>query len=317
MPALLSLPFSLLEDILALALDLPSALPSALHFEASTTVSVGGFSSHRSQRFASFILSVFLISRQTYKIAAHLIYKRVAFDFRSCHHLDRFLQAIGPKNRENLRYLSFCLDYEPEALRSDERTNALIQKWTDTLFRLPLTLRGLNIQFPCGEWPPFILNGKAPPLFRAAAQRFQHLEVLLLQNLTGYIPWDIFYISRAERLAAAFPFLRELEINGHITARIDDVLISQASSHTILPALSCLILHHPSGCLEDNPEPSLLADILHALPPLKSFSLVKDDRASTAFDGLVTQPFIDMHLTALTSRHAWKFQHLKQAGMIY
>ncbi|KAL2869753.1 uncharacterized protein BJX67DRAFT_320941 [Aspergillus lucknowensis] len=298
---LLSLPQSLLEDVLALTLEIPSAPASLLDSEPTVAyIGTDGGDPLKPPIFASSILPLFLTSRQLYAVAAPLVYKQTIFDVESASDLDAFLQAIGPRNRENLRYMSLYL------LAGGGANTENIQQWADSLSQLPLAMRGLSIQYPDEPWDP---------VFQAAVHRFRHLEVL---SLPGYAPWDLFYTSQAQshNAAAAFPSLRQLKVSGTRAERSDDIHIPRAFSQDALPAVSALVFEDiNTQALPGAPvsNAKLLPAILRALRPLRMFewTTVRSTRLDWAERRLFPQSLTDMHLQTLATQHGGSLQHLK------
>ncbi|KAL2820109.1 hypothetical protein BJX63DRAFT_381350 [Aspergillus granulosus] len=277
---LLSLAQSILEEILILALDLPLPAPYTLD-GTSRTLPIGVLNSQAQSSTKEFLQtanSLLLASRQLHAATAPLIYSRTVFDVGHIGRLAAFLDAIGARNRQCLRYVTLYLErgdededgggrlsrnnscprlFEEEDVDEVDMTAAFLRKVVETLSRLPASLRGLWVYFPFQErW--LAVNqetGRVHPLLRSALQRFSCIETLVIVGCPHDVPWDILYIrgpgqgtgEAAEeeeegetKPTSAFPFLKALHLDGRLQGGIDGVELTTAVSEEVLPALTYL-----------------------------------------------------------------------------
>ncbi|KAL2844256.1 hypothetical protein BJX68DRAFT_269782 [Aspergillus pseudodeflectus] len=330
--SLLTLPLTILEAILSLALDLPLPAGRTLDGGQCRTVILWGDITHNAKGTKEFIhatVSLFFASRQLHNVAAPLFYSRTTFAFEDIECLGVFLDTIGFLNRQSLRYVVIYLERGDPSKDGnggdgdeDDLTAAFLQIATTTLPSLPAALRGLWVFFPFKEQSLAIdEETKAVHLpLRAALQRFGRIEELVLVGCPHDVSWDILYggggpPGTEEKTSSVWPSLSALRLEGSLPSRIGGVSLATALSAANLPSLTHLEFQglDDGGRGNKQAETTFLVDAIQAARPLRTFRWLRESEPqSRAISGPPVPQFLtDLHIHTLISRHGDALQDVK------
>ncbi|CEL09598.1 hypothetical protein ASPCAL12733 [Aspergillus calidoustus] len=329
--SLLALPFTVLEAILSLVLDLPLPAGHTLDGGECRTITLWGDITHKAKGAKQFIqaaLSLFFASRQLHDVAAPLFYSRTTFAFEDIDCLGVFLDTIGFLNRQSLRYVVIYLERGDPSKDGnggggdeDDLTAAFLRKATTTLSSLP-TLRGLWVFSPFKEQSLAIdeETGAVHLPLRAALQRFRRIEELVLVGCPHDVSWDILYggggsPGTEEKTSSVWPSLSALRLEGSLPSRIGGVSLATALSAANLPSLTHLEFQglDDGGRGNKQAETTFLVDAIQVVRPLRTFRWLRESEPqSRAISGPPVPQFLtDWHIHTLISRHGDALQDVK------
>jgi hypothetical protein len=330
--SLLALPFTVLEAILSLVLDLPLPARHTLDGGECRTIILWGDITHKAKGTKEFIqaaLSLFFASRQLHDVAAPLFYSRTTFAFEDIECLGVFLDTIGFLNRQSLRYVVIYLERGDPSKDGngvdgdeDDLTAAFLQIATTTLSSLPTALRGLWVLSPFKEQSLAIdeETGAVHQPLRAALQRFRLIEELVLVGCPHDVSWDILYggggqPGTEEKTSSVLPSLSALRLEGNLPSSIRGVSLATALSAANLPSLTHLEFQglDYGGRGKEQAASSFLVDAIQAVRPLRTFRWLRENEPQyRAFSGPPVPQFLtDLHIHTLISRHGDALQDVK------
>lgn len=311
---LLSIPETILEDIIAFSLRRPTATDCPR------------FYSRQRPGVKKPIPAILLASKRLSTIALRLLYSRTQFHLKHLSAVEAFLDLIGSDNLANLRHILMDLVL---ANPND------FKRFSDILFRLPVSLRNLclRLQF----FPPTWERRDGTPLsLRTAIQRFATLEhmgiifdvptwgfvvtedrsqiadrIEMVQQQASVLFATPFQCSEGQQIAGneihtpfctPFRYLKFLQLTGYFKVRSSELDIFEALNEEHLPSLEELYLSIQTESFTDL-DVSVSAESLLSMHPLKvlSWSVEPEVPVTT---------FCDRHIIALVQKHSQTLQRL-------